>query len=446
MLMRTSPSRDPVNAVGYFTGGGRYGYLSIRFAQAIEEESGRKLAELFQGGFIGSSVGSIAASTASFELMSMRHLSRRFIKELPHFMPHDPWFHGKQALVDIQNIFRETFIKVAHIDKVSDKLLDYGINSGPSALAYQFLRSGMECKKYSTKESVASLYNREYMENVIQKWFESVTLSDAPNPLFLTSQKTGPDCREPYDFYFVDPAQIKPGTELAKHNPTLNVSVSDAILAATAMPTAFQAHHILETGTSHTDQAQVDTGTVQLMALQNSLKNGFGMGLVQFDTFLGNHPILAHHHNGKGWLKMIADQDLTNNHTIQTQLNAQKLHSMMLGVENHHVLKFSPEDMKSAPFNDDILDTTPREIQNMIDGMNEYLHKNKDRVILPVVDFLVENAYAHEVHNQGWLGSVANLLPFSLDKNESHEQQKTTPPLLPLEEDELLPEFSNKHL
>jgi len=353
--------KAPVNLVGYFPGGGKYGYCSIRFAQAVAEQAGVPIGKLFFGGFIGSSVGSITAAPAATGTMRMPHLADLFLNQLPLFLPNtlrNRWLHPMQAVTDAQ--------------KMATKSL--------------FGRSNL---------NQTPLYDRTHLEKTIHHYFGEIKFKDLTNTLIITSHKIGPDIEEPFDFY-ATPKGIREDSVLATENTTLDIPLADAIIASSAIPTIFPCHDI--NGMLFIDLAQVDTGLSQMRSLSLAQENSLDMGLVQFDSFLNNRPITAEEYNSQGFAQQIANQRLINGPAIHAKRNDRHHFVNALGSDNYHLLQISNEELENVPFNLNMLDTSPEEIKKLREGMDEHIENDKSEQLKHATEFAVENLEAYNAH------------------------------------------------
>jgi predicted acylesterase/phospholipase RssA len=364
MIIKTEGRKAPVNPVAYMPGGGKHGYGSIRTMAAVSQLAGIPLRKLFFGGFVGSSVGAIPAAAAAAGAMKMHNLAELFLRELPFFLAHttrNKYIHPMQAITDTGKMLLSSVFNIQY-------------------------------------QSQTQLYDRTYMEQVIRQHFGHIKFLDLQHNLFITSHKIGPGREEPFDFY-ATPKGIKDGSILTKENITLDVSLADAILAATAIPTVFPCYKVEETGTLHIDTAQVDTALSQMSSLAMSQQNGLDMGLVQFDTFLHNIAITEKEYNSQGFARQIANQRLIDSPAVHTKINARNHVRNALGKENYHLLEISNAELAKLPFNMDMLDTSKKELKNLKEGMDDYIERDPGDQIKRATDFLVENLEIYRANN-----------------------------------------------
>lgn len=352
--------KAPVNPVAFVPGGGKFGYISIRELQAVGDLSGEKLTTLFPGGFISTSVGTMAATAATSNTMSMEKLSKVFLKELPYFMP----YKTKNRLMYLRQALTDT-----------------------RKLMYTHL-TGKDCK------TSTPLYNRTHMEEVINGYFRDICFADLQNNLFILTHKIGPDDEGPFDFYAVPRGIIK-DSDLSK-KATLNISLADAILASTAIPTVFPAYEIHRTGTLHVDMAHVDTGLVQMSLLSQNQDNGFNMGLVHFGTMTNDAPINEQLYNSQGFFQQIINQRLIDSPSRHVKSNDRNHLRNVLGQENYHILEYTPEDLKRFPISLDMLDTSKHTLIELKNSVDAYIEADPKDRIKRATDFLVENLERHQ--------------------------------------------------
>ncbi len=366
MFFRLNKQADPVNPVAFFPGGGRFGYISVRFAQAVEQAAGTSLSHLFPGGVIGSSVGSITASVVATDTMSLREYGNTFLQKLPYYMSFEEGFYKKQIRQDGAKIFARMFNSV--FKKARAEMDD----NAEGAVTYHL--------------------DRKYMKSDLLHQFGELKMSDAHIPFFITSQKISPGPQTPYDFYHVNEALLKQDRRFFAQddNPTANVPIRDAIMAATAMQTVFPSYEVEETGTHHIDVCQMDSGLSQVDKLKQSLKNGYDMAVVQFDHFLENFEVNPNAYNRNGVLMSLFNKSLTDFSSFQARLQNREGLRVRLG-DNFHLLEVDRQDLEGLSFNTEILDTSPLQIQEMRKSMDDYIERRQSDMIDPVVDFLVEN-------------------------------------------------------
>jgi len=344
----------------------------------------------------------------------MSEVKDRFFHELPKFLPHSPEHHQNQVIRHLMKLIAngqppetKSGLKT-YLTKVAVKRFGKGVLDDTYVEKISHLLT-----QAADYQDIPIHYDMRYMENTLKNIFGETTMGDLPNTLIITSHKIDPGRRESFDFQAFDPRFILENSPVYQSTSTAKVPVYQANMAATAVPTVAGCY-TTSLGTTHIDQAHIDSGARQVVSLKKSYKHDYDVKFVQFGNVFRNKPIDPADYNELDCISMLVGRELIDASSIQAQDDARKLIECFLGKENTQFIEMS--DPADIGFNLNFLDTSPEQTDKIISCSEAFLHKNKD-MFDSLFDTLGDNFERHREANMARhsgfsiVKSVKSVLP-----------------------------------
>ncbi len=454
--MLIGENKSPKYNMIRLSGGGALCEMDAIWLSHIEKRTGYYTRDLAPGGLIVSSGGSIPGIAASLShpdnpsrpLYSMEESARVYGEKSPIFIPQSPDHHKNQV---IRHVVKE--IANGKPDENKSALTRYFERSAQKIALNRF---GKEHIDDDYREKIIKIldeaanyteipihYETDHIAEILKKLFgEQTTMGEVSNNLIVTSHIISPK-RGPFNFQNADPRYIQEDSDFAKNIKTQNVPLWKIVMATIAFPTIFPEFHIRETGTTHIDQAHVDSGASQVLTLHRSLKGDFESRFIQFGN-LGEHKALSpSQYRDMDCVDMLVQREYMKAAAIQVQEDGREIIRGAIGEDNTHFIEI--KDSNKYGFSDDIMDTSPQQLEKMRNAAHEHLKENMD-MFNRLADTLAEDKVAIDAigmstetfqnkskpHNDnGILDKVIHLFDFARTGTE----EKVKPPVNDLEDE-----------